>query len=362
VRGESLTQALTTHLKQLTGVDIPQEAWAMDRLPEHLKMNFCVVDAKGRTLAEGRNLEALQRQLGQQVATAFRNVQRWPIERNGVTQWDFGELPKVVETGSNGLALRGFPALVNKQSSVSIQVFDTEEEALGQGRAGLRRLFMLALPQQLKYLHKSLLGLNQMTLHYAAVDKREQLVEDLVQAVFDQTFVEAAGDIRNAAEFNRRLEQGRARLVEEGSALAKLAGEILERFHAIQRALNSGASKQRPEVTADIREQIDNLVYPGFITATPAEWLRQLPRYLKAILLRLEKCPRDPARDQQRAASVKAFWESYKVRVAAKPSPGLVQFRWMLEEFRVSLFAQELGTLKPVSETRLAKLWEEVSK
>jgi ATP-dependent RNA helicase HrpA len=357
---QSLTASLAAQLQQLAGVAIPKDAWQTERLPAYLRVNYRIVDPKRRLLAEGRDLAVLQRKLGGQAQTALNQVSRWPIEREGITAWDFGELPQMVERIEHeGLKLKGFPALVDKHTSVAIRVFQTSKEATLSGRPGIRRLFMLALSQEMKYLQKSLPGFGKMALYYANLGQAQALQSELMAAIIDRVFLGEGWDIRSEQVFKCRLEEGKTKLMTTANQVCEHVAEILTRFHALQKTLREQTSLGRSQAVAEIRDQMDHLICRGFITTTPPQWLEQIPRYLKAIALRLERLDRDPIKDRQKAARIQPLWQAYKERLkTTQEIPELVRFRWLLEEFRVSVFAPELGTLEPVSEARLAKQWD----
>jgi ATP-dependent helicase HrpA len=264
-----------------------------------------------------------------------------------------------VETRHGGLKIRGYPALTDQRASVSIRVFDTPEEAHAEGRAGLRRVFILAIADQIKYLKKNLPGFDKMALCFTGVGKRETLMDDLINAAVERVYLVNAPDIRTEAIFKDRLEKGRGALVEAANSLCVLTSEILARFHRLQKALNGSLPAERLAAVADIRDQLAQLIYLGFITSTPEEWFKHLPRYLNAIALRLEKLEREPTKDRQKLVRVAAFWHPYRERMRSQaPTTAMGHFHWLLEEFRVSVFAQELGTSCPVSESRLTNAWE----
>ena len=355
----SLTASLSAHLRKMSGIEIPEGAWSLGTLPEYLRMNFRVVDPQGRVAVEGRDLEAIQGRLGEAVQNAFRGASRWAIERDGITRWDFGDLPRVVETHHGGLKIRGYPALTDQRTSASIRVFDTPEKAQVEGRAGLRCVLMLAIADQIKYLKKNLPGFDKMALCFIGVGKPEALMDDLINAAVERVYLSNDSDIRTEASFKDRLEKGRGALVEAANNLCVLTSEILARFHRLQKALNGSLPAERLAAVADIRDQLAQLIYPGFITSTPEEWFKHLPRYLNAIALRLEKLEREPVKDRQKLVRVAAFWQPYRERMRSQaPTPAMGHFHWLLEEFRVSVFAQELGTSCPVSESRLTNVWE----
>ena len=353
---EALCRALDRQLDHHRGgaLAIRTEDFDTGVLPEYLAMRFRVTTEGGAVLGQGRSLCDLKRRLGKEAQLAFRRQAASGIERDGITRWDFGALQRQVARRHGGLSLQGFPALVDRTRSVAIRVFDSAAEAEEEGRRGLRRLFMLSLPEQLKYLRKGPPGFEATALLYLGIGTRDELLDDLTEAAFDRVFIGSDGDVRGPDEFEARLEAGRARVVGEFDALCARARDNLCRFQDLRKRLErftGGAG-------ADVREQLQYLIYPGFVSATPEEWLKHLPRYLKAISLRLERLARDPAKDRERSVRVAALWRPCRARLDAGERTGeLLRFRFLLEEFRVSLFAQELGTAVPVSEARLAREW-----
>ncbi len=357
--GRSLTEALGEALKELCGLEISQALWDQGRLPDHLKMRYCIVDPGGRVLAEGRDLEDLHRRLGRSVAAASQSRPRWPIEREHTTTWDFGDLPERVEARVGGILLRGYPALADRGTEVAIRVYETREAAVREGREGLRRLLMLAVRDTIKYLKKPTPQLQRMALLHRALGSREALVEDLLAASIERVYLQDRPEIRTELEFKARLAEGRGRLIPAFDECCALVLDILDHAHRLQ-ALLDGIPQDAPCVS-ELRDQLRRLLPPGFATATAPERLRHFPRYLKAMVLRVERMLRDPARDRQRAARIAPFWHDCLARLDSTPiTPALEQFRWMIEELRVSLFAQELGTAQPVSETRLKEQWRRV--
>ncbi|MFH0342639.1 MAG: ATP-dependent RNA helicase HrpA [Chromatiales bacterium] len=351
----SLIDSLAAELKRLTGVLIPHDAWDLSRLPEHLRMNFRVVDGDGRVLGESRRLGPLQRQLGDRARTAF--CVNWTLERERITRWDFGQLPRQVQTSQGGVSLRGFPALVDCQDAVAIRVFDSEEHAEREHRAGLRRLFALELPQQIKYLKKTTPRIEKAVLLHRPLGNRDALLLDLIDATIDRAFLSLPAEIRAEGEFRKRLAQGSGELIPTFDGLVDLMLAVLVEWQAVQKRL-AGA---HPSAERDVREQLSYLVHPGFVSATPADWLPELPRFLRAAGLRLARFQRDPLKDSQRAASIATCWNRCLERLRAQDSaPEFIRYRWLVEEYRVSLFAQDLGTSAPVSQARLDAQWNRV--
>ncbi|MDX1253415.1 MAG: ATP-dependent RNA helicase HrpA [Gammaproteobacteria bacterium] len=339
----ALTTALAACLRKITGVEIPPTAWRPDALSLHLRMNFRVVDGQGKTIAQGRDLTVLQQGHRSEAQAAFADLPRTEFDRTGITAWDFGELPEHVEFQRGGLHLTGYPALADEQGAVALRLFDTPEAAAQAMAAGLRRLYMLQLPQQVKYLEKNLPGVQAMCLRYHKLGDCESLKRDLIETSVTRAFLGGATP-RNQQHFEQCKTQGQARLVSTANELCALAGNILAEYAELEKAL---AVKQPPAhhaAVADMRAQLQRLVYPGFATQTPADWLIHLPRYLKAIRLRLEKLPRNLERDRQAMSEINPLWQQYEQRAAAPGKTGvgnaaLDRYRWMMEELRVSLFA-----------------------
>ena len=353
----NLFEAITDHLKKITSIEIPFNAWDQTRLADHLRMNFKVIDINGKIIAEDRNLKGLQGKLVDQVKQLFSDETSWEIEQDNIKQWNFSDLPEMLETTKHGMPLRGYPALIDNGDSVSLRVEGTPEKAIKLHHAGLRRLIRLSLPEQMTYLQKKLIGFNKMSLQYSTIGNAEELKEDLIVAIIDRAFLSVFTDIRSEKSFQECLDKGRAELIPISNQLCESVGEILEQFHVVRKRFDGQTSLASLNVIKTIKDQMNNLVYPGFVSTTPNEWLQHLPRYLNAIEKRLDKFERYPAKDKALESRVLSFWSKFEN--AKTLSDSLIQFRWLIEEYRVSIFAQELRTSCPVSEKRLDKLWSE---
>ena len=354
----NLFEMITAHLKKMTSIEVPADAWDQARLADHLHMNFKVVNTNGKVVSEGRNLDRLQGKLVDEVEQVFSEETSWPIERDEIKKWDFGELPAMVETTKHGMPLRGYPALIEGGDSVSIRVQDTQEKADKLHHDGLIKLIRLSISEQMKYLNKNLPEFEKMCLMFSSVGKKEELKEDLIKAIIDRVFIVGKNKIHSQQDFLNRVDRGRGELIPVANDLSKLINEALKQYLVINKRISGKASLSWLNVMQDIKQQVDHLIYPGFIDQTPDEWLKHLPRYLKAIDKRLDKIDRDPAKDKELSAKASMFWRRY---VDEKSKIEEIQnFRWMIEEFRVSLFAQELGTHLPISEKRLDKIWNEI--
>ncbi len=368
-----LVQALGQMLRELTGVQVPEEAWNPDSLPDYLKMRVRVVDGNGRTLGAGRDLFVLQKRFAGHTTTEPVGAGRHPLAREGITRWDFGELPEQVETGGRGIRLTGWPALVDKGESVAIEVLGSRAEARFRHRAGLRRLVMLSLPREARRFGKGIRGLQQMILQYAKAPpspiRRENggkpdLEGELVALILDRAFLEGE-EIRDPDTFDRHLAEGVKRLSGVTEEVQQLVSVILGQYQAIRKTLAGITQINWLASTQDMQGQLDRLVFRGFLQQVPWEQLRHYPRYLRALALRLEKLPLDPGRDQRWTRELQQVQEAWLGRWQAACEKGMVderleEIRWLIEELRISLFAQEVKTAVPVSVKRIRRRWNEL--
>jgi ATP-dependent helicase HrpA len=324
-----------------------------------------VIDEAGRELATGRDLAGLKTQLGQAAQLTFAAAEPG-IEKSGIKAWDFGELPATIAFTRGGRKLTGYPALADEGDSVSIKLFDTAVAADASMRGGVVRLMALALKEQVRQLEKSLPGITPAALHLRALMSADELKNDVLAAITDRAFVGEDPLPRNAKEFETLKGRARTRLPVVRDAASRLIVVIAEEWNRAQQRMGA-AAKAAPQAVADIRAQVGRLVYKGFLRSTPWEHLNDLPRYLKATQMRLDKYARYFERDTEHAGKVGAIWKRYeeraiKLKKAGESDPRLEDFRWRIEELRVSLYAQELKTPYPVSYKRLDKLWAEISK
>jgi ATP-dependent helicase HrpA len=362
---ETLTGALARYVQRVAGEPVSSGVWDGAELPPHLRMNFRVVDDAGRELAAGRDLAALKGQLGEAAQLTFATAGTG-IERGGIRAWDFGELPVEIAFTRAGRRLTGYPALADEGESVAIRLFDTRAAADSEMRGGVRRLMRLALKEQMKSLEKQLPGFAQAALALRGLAPADDWKEDLLTAIADRAFIGEDELPRGAAGFEALKQRARARLPAVREAGCRLFASIADEHQRAQQKL-AAAAKSMPQTAADVRAQLARLVFKGFVGATPWERLHDLPRYLKAAQLRLDKFAGDPERDQRHAASIAELWRRYEERAARQRRAGttdtrLEDFRWRIEELRVSLFAQELKTPYPVSYKRLERLWSEIAR
>lgn len=368
-----LTRQLSEQLHQMTGVYIPEDAWRDAEVDEHLRMNYQVLDENGHPLAEGRELQALKKQYGSQGDSRFHPSAESGLEREGVTDWDFGPLPPSIMLERAGIKLPGFPALVRTEQGVDLRVVDSEQHARVAHRAGVGRLLMLRLAGDIRYVRRNIPQLQKMRLQYAKApllpdqEKADtvDLEQELVTLIVDLTFIAGQPEIRDAESFNARIEQCKPQLVPTANMVAQLAAKIFEQYQQVTKTLSGCTQINWISSLNDMRQQLDRLVFKGFLKQTPVEQLRQLPRYLEALQRRLEKLNHAAARDQQLMRDMQTLYQKWlerdgRERANGKLDERLEEIRWSLEELRVSLFAQELKTAYPVSVKRIEKRWKEL--
>ena len=363
VPGEGeITSSLASFIKKKTGQDISPDDWRSNDLPLHLRMYIRVVDEAGFDLAAGRDLAELKQKLGQAAQMTFAQEAPTEHEQTGLMQWSFGTLPEKIAFNRGNQKLTGYPALVDEGESAAIRLFDTEAAAHATHRGGVRRLLWLALKEQMKQLEKSIPNFNQVALQARTVMSTDKLRIDLLACIADRAFISDDALPRTEQEFAKQRDRAKTRLPAVAQGAAKLAAEIFTEWHAIQAKL--GGKLPYP-LTTGIREQLAHLVYDGLFAATPWQHLQHLPRYLKAILQRIDKYAANAERDARQAASLQVWWRKFEERreqqrKAGTVDSGLAEFHWMLEEMRVSLFAQGLRTPYPISWKRLEKAWADL--
>jgi ATP-dependent helicase HrpA len=361
-RRQPLAVALAEALRTTRGVDLPPSALDERALPEHLRMRIGVVDPDGALRAAGRDLRALQREHGvgerDEAATRAGAARRW--RRTGLTQWDVGDLPDTVIVEQQPRDLVLYPSLADVAGRVDLRLEPPGAGAVAMHRAGVRRLLLKALPQQTALVRARTLEDRALVLAYHGVGDGAALVDDLLCASADEAF-ELVPPIRTAAAFAACLARGRAQLVPASDELRQLLQEILSAYRDLRRALDAAADDRRHAVVHDeILTQLEALVGPRTLTETPPEWRRQLPRYLAAAAQRWQK--RGQRREPALAAQVRAAADRLEQWLSVRPDgapwpPRIAEYRWLVEELRVSLFAEQLGTLRPVSSKRLEQAW-----
>ncbi len=363
----SLPQALGRELQRMTGVRVPDEAWAeaAQQLDSHLRMNLEVVDASGKFLGEGRDLAELTARFAEASQAALAIPQSGKSQQP-VQPKAFAEVAEKTQQKIAGLSMTVFPALVEEAGVVKEERFSTAAEADFQHRRALQRLLLQQLAEPAKFLRGKLPGLTELGLLYRDLGRVDALVEDILLASLDSCILEGVEPLpRDGAALAALAEQKRGAWTEHAERLAKLTLEILKLWHALQKRFKGKIDLAQAVALNDIKLQLSNLVYLGFVRETPAEWLKELPRYLKAIEQRFDKLSSQLQKDRVWSGELNACWAQYQARLRkhlqeGKRDPQLQLYRWMLEEYRVSLFAQQLGTKMPVSDKRVSKQWNAV--
>jgi ATP-dependent helicase HrpA len=347
-----LLDALATELGRIGGVTIPRSAWDLSRLPAHLMMTFRVVDS-GQVLAAGQDLAAIRQQLRPRLEAALTEAARG-ITRSGLRSWDLGSLPRVFTHGQ----VRAYPALADAGDSVDVRLFETEAAAAEAMRLGTRRLLLLQVPAGARSVASRLPVSAKLAMSRHPYPSADALLADCAACAADQLIADAGGPAWDAAGFGRLLESARARLAAITADVVSAVARALAAAHEAEAALDRAASPPLAPAFADMRAQLSALIYPGFIAETGSRRLADLDRYLRAISRRLEKAPLDAGRDAGRMAVVHRVTDACQratenLAASRRCDPDVHAVRWMIEELRVSLFAQALGTPVPVSEQRI---------
>ncbi|MDN7587218.1 ATP-dependent RNA helicase HrpA [Burkholderia seminalis] len=406
-----LVEALIADVRGETQVAMKTADFKLETLPAHLFMNFKVIDEHGRQLAMGRNLAQLRQELGAQAQQQFQKIAAAstiaaggdaeagqpvgqapaaatagaagrnakagkgaaphtaaPAEAGAtalyenLTTWNFGKLPELLEIRRRGQTLYGYPALVDRGTHCDVEVFDSPEEAARIHRAGLRRLFALQLKEPIKFLEKNLPGLREMAMQYMSLGTQDELRDQLIDTALDRACLQDPLPDDDAS-FHARRDEGRSRLNLLAQEIARLVGQILAEYAGLVKKL--AQAKPFAQAHADLQQQLAALIGKRFVIDTPYAQLAHFPRYLKGIALRIDKLKADPARDAKQSADLLPLVQQYQRAVSQRGGVAdarLAEFRWLLEELRISLFAQELRTPMPVSVKRLHKVWESMQR
>jgi ATP-dependent helicase HrpA len=354
-----LRETLRAFIAERLGSALPAEVWGAP--PPHLRFELRVVDAAGHELATGRDLAALRAQLGEAAQLDFAAAQP-ALERKGIRTWDFGDLPESLSIERDGRRLTGYPALVREGDAVALTLLDTREAADAATRAATIALLRIPLKDALRRWEKGGPGFVPAALALKNALPTERLLADVLAAVSDRALLGEDPLPRSERAFAAQLQRARVRLPAVAEGAFALLGAIATAYHGLTQRL-SALPPAQGRLAADVAAQRDRLVGPGFFVATPWNQLVHLPRYLQALDRRLAKYPENPARDAKHAQAVAALWDRYRerdqaLRARGRQDPGLEAFRWLLEELKVSLYAQELRTPFPVSYKRLEKAWK----
>jgi ATP-dependent helicase HrpA len=355
-RDEPLFAALAGYLRRVTGVEVSAADFAEVALPPHLSMNFRIYDESGKTLVESRDLAAIQAQWTGAARVAFSQRADVELTREDVDAFDFEDIPSSIVSGGG---LTAFPALVDLGESVALRVFERHDEAQSEHRRGVERLLRNALADRVKQARRQLPLNNALMLKWASMGSAETLRADLVEAALVERFAAQDPDIRTRAAFEHARETIARGLFPAAVERLTQAEAIIAAYAELQPLLQPPLMGFAKANYDDLREQLGELLFPGFLRELDKVRLAQFPRYLKAMRLRAERLRQDPARDQSRMLALQGYWRDYlKLRAERGGDAGLGELRWAIEELRVSTFAQELRTAEPASPKRVAKLIE----
>ncbi len=366
----SLLDFLAINLGKLAAVKIDQTAWQPEVLENHLRMNFKIISETRKYIATGRDLEGLQMKYGSDAKQHFKKVADQELNGSGFTDWIFEDLPKVHQSKRQRLNFSGYPALIDEGESVGLVLLDTEQQSYLTHQRGLVKLFQLRLEKDVKYLAKHLpfdlaaqLGYEKLPIHplvHSVEDETMTCLEDFLSCLFSNVFVGAA-EIRSKSQFEESLYENKVDLLPMAQKTGEWLSSVMKIRSSIKQQLSTVSTKE--PIVNDLQQQIDFLVYKGFMQRMNIQQLSMVPRYFRAMEHRLEKYFQNKQKDNQKAQEFYVYWNRYWDSVAhrAKTSPVVPEqesFRWNLEEFRVSLFAQSLKTAYPVSGKRLEQAWQ----
>ncbi len=359
----SLTRCLAEFIRIRTGTLLHAEDWS--EVPDHLRMNLQLLDPAGNEVGSGRDLKALREQWGAEARTALRETQDVSLTRSGLIRWDMGDLPVSLVLDRRGINVPVFPAVVDEVESVAVRLVENEAEANQLTRLGILRLCLLELQPLIKASTRSISSLTAMAMQYAllpgdaAQAPSEALKGELAERAMLELIPESNGLIRTQGAYETLRDQVRVLWVSKLTETAQLALPALKTYQEVRSALDKVSNGSLKGTLTEIRQHLDQLMHRGTLRYTPLAQLKHFPRYLRAILARLEKLPHDRAGDAEKSRQLLGLQQPWEHALDTHgPSDELDEFRWMLEELRVSLFAQALKTPYPVSEKRLQKYWE----
>jgi ATP-dependent helicase HrpA len=360
-----LLDALEKELRRMTGVEVLREDWQLQQIPEHLNIMFRAVDHRNRKLKENHDLYELKESLKDKVQQTLSKVADDDIEQTNLHTWSFGEIPKVYEQKRGGFQVKAYPAVVDTKDSVAIKLFETEQEQLQAMQSGQRRLVLLNVPSPIKYLHANLPNKSKLGLYFNPYGKVLDLIDDCIACGVDKLIEQHGGLVWQDSEFENLKEFVRAELGDTVVEIAKQVESILTTAFSINKKLKGRVDLSMAFALSDIKAQIEGLIFKGFATEGGWQRLPDILRYMKAIERRMEKLPIDPNKDRLHMLKIESVNSDYqellnKLPKGAEIPESVKEIRWMIEELRVSYFAQQLGTPYPVSDKRVRNAIETI--
>lgn len=356
-----LLDTLIYELRRMTGVTVEVEHWNWEQIPSHLKMTFRVVDENGKKIAESMNLDELKFNLKDRVQESISAVADDGIEQSGLHIWSFAELPQCYEQKQRGFSVKAFPAIVDEKDAVGIKLFETEFEQAVAMQQGLRRLLLLNVPSPIKYLHEKLPNKAKLGLYFTPFGRVLDLIDDCIACAVDKLIADFGGFVWDEAGFEKLRDFVRENLNEVTVDIAQKVEQILSLNHALSQCLKGKMDFTMAFAFSDIKAQLSGLIYPGFVQKSGYDRLPDLQRYLQAVDKRIDKLAQDVNRDRAAMLRVEQVQQAYQQLLAKLPkskpiSDEVAEIRYMIEELRVSLFAQQLGTKYQVSDKRVLNL------
>ena len=360
-----LLETLIYELRRMTGVTVEAEHWHWEQIPSHLKMTFRLVDEHGKKIAESMNLDELKFSLKDRVQESISAVADDGIEQSGLHIWSFAELPQCYEQKQRGFSVKAFPAIVDEKDAVGIKLFETEFEQAVAMQQGLRRLLLLNVPSPIKYLHEKLPNKAKLGLYFTPFGRVLDLIDDCIACAVDKLIADFGGFVWNEENFDKLRDFVRENLNEVTVDIAQKVEQILTLTHQLNQRLKGKMDFTMAFALSDMKSQISGLIYQGFVQKSSYARLPDLLRYLQAIDKRMDKLAQDVNRDRAAMLRVEQVQQAYQQLLAKLPkskpiSDEVAEIRYMIEELRVSLFAQQLGTKYPVSDKRILNVIAEI--
>ncbi|WP_425413895.1 ATP-dependent RNA helicase HrpA [Psychromonas hadalis] len=354
---EPLFDAFEKQLLRMTGVRIPDKSWDLSALPTHLRIKFHIIDDRQKTVAVGEDLLQLQHSLKGEVKQTLSKVSKKGIEKTDLLAWNFGKLPNSFKKDHGGYEVKAYPALVDKRKSVAIELFDSEAKAQQANQAGLRRLVLLNVPSPIKYLQQSLPNKAKLGLYFNPFGQIKDLIDDCIACAVD-SILQSEITPQDASTFEIQKEKVRAELAETTLKITQIVEQVLTLAHGVSKKLKGRIDLTMLVAQGDIKSQLERLIFPGFACQVGEKKLPDLKRYLQALQKRLERLPANPNQDRLHTIELHELEQRYLALCKTmlsneKDSEPLAEIYWMMEELRVSFFAQQLGTAYPISAKRV---------
>ena len=364
----SLLDQLSSQLQRLTGVSVKRSDWHPEKLPLHLRINFAVLDEAGKDVAQGRSLNELQQRFRQQASDAFSKQSSAGLETDSAQQindWDFDELPESLQMERLGISFSAYPALVEREGKIVMQSLDQLQQAERETRHALVKLFITVNTRDISYLSRNLPHIEKICLYYSSAGQCDVLKQDILYLTVFRALELDKSLIRTRKEYQQRVSRASGQLRVVANDICEILLDSLSYYQSIKRQLKKLANPVWLKSLTDIQSQLSHLVYKNFLQKTDYEHLQNYPRYLKALEKRLEKLQQQPERDTRMMYETTPFWKDCLTHLDTSSTilddnEELMKFRWMLEEFRISVFTQEIKTAYPVSSKRLKAQWARV--